>query len=315
MNSLLASLVAVTLVTGFVGKAPKPAYIPDSFEQMEKMDKAGLSRLPDMRLQLGVPLSDAQLQGYNKVALRLMRNSIFAQYGYPFTVKWIADYFGTRSWYRPGGFRPEAFSAVDTENVRLIRQYEEQISPVMPGERIVKLDSVGLNKMPDIRAPLGKPINESTLKTMSKRELKILRNSVFAQYGKKFKTPWLQKYFDTRPWYKRGSYSESMLTAVDRNNVALVLRYETAGSAVADQAVLNLGYCEKDSSMELERYVFKPGHVLQYTVESQNPYASSGEGDVTGGQWRAGTGGVEYRLDGSDEWEMLQIVPSTHLCR
>lgn len=267
------------------------------------MDKVGLSQLPDMRLQLGVPLSDTQLQSYNKVALRLMRNSIFAQYGYPFTVKWIADYFGTRSWYHAGGFKPEAVSAVDTENVRLIRQFEDRLSPH------------SLNKLPDIRATLGNPIDESALKTMSKRELKILRNSIFVQYGREFKTLWLQKYYETRPWYKRGSYNESMLTPVDRSNVALVLRYENAGDVVVDQAVLKIGYCERDSSLALERYVFKPGHVLKYTIESQNPYASNGATEVTGGQWRAGAGGVEYRLAGSDEWEMLEIESSTHFCR
>ncbi len=315
MNSVLASVVAITLVTGFVAKAPKPAYIPDSFEQVEKMSRDQLSRLPDMRIQLGVPLSETLLQSYNKVALRLMRNSIFAQYGYPFTVKWIADYFGTRSWYHPGNFSPEMVSAVDSANARLIQQYEEKNNPLMPGDRIAKLDQAKLSKLPNIQAPLNKPVDESALKAMSKRELKILRNSIYAQYGREFKTPWLQKYFDTRPWYKRGSYAESMLTPIDRNNVALILRYENAGAAVAEQTVLQLGYCEKESGMEIERYVFKPGHVLQYIVESQNPYGRSSDEGTLSGQWRAASGGIEYRLADDGEWEMLQVDSSTHACR
>lgn len=315
MNSALTIVAALALVSGFVGKAPQPSYIPDSFEQVEKMSRDQLSTLPDMRIQLGVPLPEAAVQSYNKIGLRLMRNSIFAQYGYPFTVRWIADYFGTRSWYRPGNFRPEMVSAVDTANARLIQQYEERFSPVTPGERIANMDQVQLSKLPDIQAPLNRPVEESALSGMSKRELKILRNSIYAQHGREFKTPWLQKYFDSRPWYKRGSYDESMLTSTDRNNVALILRYENAGAAVAEKAVLQLGYCEKESGMEIERYIFKSGHVLRYTVESQSPYGrSTAEGSLSG-QWRTAAGGVEYRLTDDSEWETLQIDAASHVCR
>lgn len=76
-----------------------------------------------------------------------------------------------------------------------------------------------------------------------------------------------------------------------------------------------MGYCERKTDYEIERYVFKSGNMLEYSSESQSPYGRSrNEGSMTG-EWRAAPGGVEYRFAVSDEWEPLQVETATHTCR
>lgn len=297
------------------GQAPAKGAFPTTIEEIERMSRDQIAALPDIKASLGESLHESALAGKNKVMLRIMRNSIFAQYGYPFTVKWLRDYFETRSWYRAGNFNAAAVKPVDTANVKLIQQYEDKINPSGPFDRIERMGAGELKQLPDIRAAVDRPIDESTLKYMNKRELKILRNSIYAQYGRSFVTPWLQGYFNSRSWYKRGPFSDNLLTQVDLKNVELVKRYETAGENIAEQEILSLGYCEKETDYEIERYVFKSGNTLEYSLESQSPYGRSSEEGALSGEWRAAPGGVEYRFEGAGEWESLQVELATHLCR
>jgi serine/threonine-protein kinase len=55
----------------------------------------------------------------------------------------------------------------------------------------------------------GTALAESDLTGLSPYELQLLRNAVFARHGRTFKTPELQRYFDSRSWYSpRSSYSD-----------------------------------------------------------------------------------------------------------
>lgn len=73
----------------------------------------------------------------------------------------------------------------------------------------------------------GTPVAESDLSTLSREELRRLRNSVYARHGRTFDAPDLQRYFDSRPWYKpRYDYNESELTETDRANIKLVQTVE-----------------------------------------------------------------------------------------
>lgn len=318
-NLIAASLVIFLLVAGYGctdnARTSAKSGFPATIEEIERMSRNEIAALPDVKAPLGEPIRESALAGKNKVMLRILRNSIFAQYGYPFTIKWIRDYFETRDWYRPGNFNAASVSAADTANVRLIRQFEESVNPSTPYDRAERMNARELKQLPDIRAELDKPVDESTLKKMSKRELKMLRNSIYAQYGRSFKTPWLQKYFDTRPWYKRGPFSDNLLTRTDLKNVALIKQYEVAGENIAEKELLDLGYCEKESDYEIERFVFKSGKALEYTRESQNPYGRSTEEGRLSGEWRPAPGGAEYRFEDDGEWEPLQIDVAEHACR
>lgn len=45
-------------------------------------------------------------------------------------------------------------------------------------------------------------LTESDLTGLSKEELRLARNEIYARYGRKFKDTALQDYFDSKPWYQ-----------------------------------------------------------------------------------------------------------------
>ncbi|CAM2949602.1 YARHG domain-containing protein [Legionella worsleiensis] len=60
-----------------------------------------------------------------------------------------------------------------------------------------------------------KPMDE--LSEMTPSQLRLLRNTVFAQYGRSFNSPDLQHYFNKQWWYEPNpGYSDSMLTDEDK---------------------------------------------------------------------------------------------------
>lgn len=77
-------------------------------------------------------------------------------------------------------------------------------------------------------------ISESDVSGLSAYQLRLLRNTVFAKYGRVFsKDPDLQRYFDTKPWYAPNSnYTKSTdyvsLTAADEANLDVIKAAEAA---------------------------------------------------------------------------------------
>ena len=74
-------------------------------------------------------------------------------------------------------------------------------------------------------------LNEEELKKISKKELRIMRNEIFADYGYIFKSEDLRTYFNSKDWYKpRIEYVEKVntyLTEYERKNIALIRKFES----------------------------------------------------------------------------------------
>lgn len=73
-------------------------------------------------------------------------------------------------------------------------------------------------------------VTDSDLDTKDGFELDIMRNSIFARYGRRFNTPGLQKYFDNQPWY-RPTYSpknfpSNLLSGIEQQNVEYISKYQ-----------------------------------------------------------------------------------------
>jgi YARHG domain len=74
------------------------------------------------------------------------------------------------------------------------------------------------------------PLVERELTGLSPTELRRLRNTVYARHGRTFDTRDLQRYFETRPWYKpRSDYSSEDLTTTDHANIKLLQTAENSG--------------------------------------------------------------------------------------
>jgi hypothetical protein len=100
----------------------------------------------------------------------------------------------------------------------------------------------------------GAALAADDLASLSPTELRILRNVVYARYGRTFQNAELQNYFTNRPWYRpRSDFNEKMLTAGDIANAELIKSYEGGGGAApapADAATVR-----REVSVLLEGWV------------------------------------------------------------
>ncbi|AKJ05424.1 YARHG domain-containing protein [Archangium gephyra] len=75
------------------------------------------------------------------------------------------------------------------------------------------------------------------LRKLSLRDLRLLRNTIFARKGRTFKSEVLQDHFKRMPWYTpREDYSDKLLTKTDKRNVELIRQVEEEfGGALLDK--------------------------------------------------------------------------------
>lgn len=323
MRATVAVAVAVSSLCGPTARAGE---LPRTIFEIERLSDGALARLPDVRVPLGRALEQRQLAEKSPVELRIMRNSIFAQVGYRFKTPWLRKYFGSRKWYPKGPYRPGKLAAVDRTNFRLIKQRElgrvkRQVAVAKKtGDLagIARLSAAELKKLPDIIAPIGRTrITEESLAGKGRIELRILRNSIYAQYGRTFNTRWLQAYFDSRRWYKQGGFKTSKLTAVDLENIDLLKRHEYALRKPDQALVLKTGYCEyEDDEMLLFRLVFKTRGRLFHSRENLGAYGPHLDRRQCKGTWRVDAdGNVTYRSCFTrNKWRHIQPDPKTHQC-
>jgi len=70
-------------------------------------------------------------------------------------------------------------------------------------------------------------LNLNDISGLSKSDLRIMRNEIFARHGYIFKTNDMKDYFNKQPWY-RGQYTDvtSRLSNIEKQNVELIKKYE-----------------------------------------------------------------------------------------
>lgn len=70
-------------------------------------------------------------------------------------------------------------------------------------------------------------LTEDDLAGLSSKELKIMRNEIYARHGFIFKTKSMKEYFTAQPWYK-GKYNDvsSMLSDIEIKNVEFIKKHE-----------------------------------------------------------------------------------------
>lgn len=261
----LGSVVAFTLACS--GEAPvavsPPVVIPPVVADVPAAPPATpVTDIPYYRSDLWKreDLADKSLR-----ELSIMRNTIFARAGNPFRKKWVNDYFSAQSWYHAA--EKTDFSKLtenDKLNASLIGDYEATLTRadlvarktaildawggdfaamarVDPDSAIeLQLLSAALGEYagdPSIpveqRSPLADPsvldreIATAQLSDLSRRDLRILRNTIFARHGRAFKSPQLQAYFAQKTWYEVDTgYTDDRLTPIDQANIATILSVE-----------------------------------------------------------------------------------------
>lgn len=170
----------------------------------------------------------ADLQGKTAGDLRLMRNAIFARHGYKFKSDDLTEYFNNFSWYNPL-YRDvnDRLSNIEKKNIDFISKYEGNGSSPSKSASVGESKNIGVvNDYSDIVC--YQRLTPAELEGLSKSQLRIMRNTIYARHGRKFKSADLRNYFNNFSWY-HGVYDEispNSLSATEKHNIDLIQSYE-----------------------------------------------------------------------------------------
>ncbi len=257
---LSGAVFGVALVLACAGSTPEPAVpVPAAIATPTPPVAAvpAVSAAPERALYYDRVITSADLDGRPLRELSLLRNTIFARVGNPFVKPWLNDYFLAQPWYVPGQTQDlSRLTEVDRQNVTILAAYERAVPRVvLLAQRSALLDRGATSKEDKIelrllsealgewsggdtvavadRNPLEDPsllgaqLSVDQIDEMSRRDLRLLRNSIYARHGRPFKSLALQQYFAEKPWYKADyAFTEAMLTEVDKRNIKLVQSME-----------------------------------------------------------------------------------------
>ncbi|WP_161626110.1 YARHG domain-containing protein [Hugenholtzia roseola] len=71
------------------------------------------------------------------------------------------------------------------------------------------------------------PLSEGDMIRLTKSQLKIMRNEIYARYGYIFKTEAMKNHFANKAWYQpTKSNVDNLLTPLEQANIALIQKYE-----------------------------------------------------------------------------------------
>lgn len=171
-------------------------------------------------------VSASELNGLSKSALWVMRNEVYARHGRPFSNSTVRRYFNAQPWYSVDpSYRVPAddvsrLSSTEKLNVALVAKYEKT-APKNFSYAKSSNASQSSYWYKNIR------LNESHLRGKSAWDLLVMRNQIVARHGRSFSYKPLQNYFNAQSWYRvNRSYSDGMLTAIEKYNMETILKYE-----------------------------------------------------------------------------------------
>jgi hypothetical protein len=203
-------------------------------------------------------LTDADLAGRTLRDLALMRNTVYARAGHSFRKAWLRDHFTAMPWYRAlPADDASKITDVDRANVKRIAEREnavphdelvarrttlQALTSPSPAEQVElrllneQLGGTGggpagggQTKVSPLEDPsqLDHLLALEDLSDLSQRDLRILRNTVYARHGREFKSDTLISWFNDKDWYKPDpTFTDARLSEIDRKNVKLIRSVE-----------------------------------------------------------------------------------------
>jgi hypothetical protein len=158
------------------------------------------------------PLTSDELGSMSEGQLKIMRNEIYARHGRIFKIAELKNYFNKQSWYQPK-FKKVSHLLTETElkNLKLIQWHEKNHG-----------NTEGVYPQASTRV-----LTHNNLVSMSKWQLKIMRNEIYARHGYIFKIAELKNYFNKQSWYQPKFNDVShLLTPTELKNLKLIQQYE-----------------------------------------------------------------------------------------
>ncbi len=92
--------------------------------------------------------------------------------------------------------------------------------------------------------------SESELGGLSKDELRLARNEIYARHGRKFDDTELQNYFDGKTWYQGtiepADFTDSMLNTYEKENIKIIQRVENSSGQSTGGSTSSSGFSFAD---------------------------------------------------------------------
>jgi hypothetical protein len=150
-------------------------------------------------------LSSVDVKGRTKDELRVARNEIFARRGRYFTSPELTAYFSKFRWYVPSTWNP-SLSTIEATNVDFLDRVE---NGGVPASDFIFRDS-------DRRL-----VTSGELARLSKAELRLAKNEIFARRGRFFDAPDLKAHFGRFAWYAPSTWNPT-LNGIEEANIKLM---------------------------------------------------------------------------------------------
>ncbi|RIK13034.1 MAG: hypothetical protein DCC51_16510, partial [Anaerolineae bacterium] len=102
------------------------------------------------------------------------------------------------------------------------------VNTIAPDTPTISTAPLTTNELPFF---MNRLVTADDLAGLSQWELDVMRNEIFARYGRRFNRPDLQAYFDAQPWYTRRYNPEDfptdqLLTEIQKQNAKFILEYQ-----------------------------------------------------------------------------------------
>lgn len=156
----------------------------------------------------------------------------------------LQDLFEQKKWYKPlveeNEFNLATLNEYENYNMQLIQR-------VLQGEPKSDMGSTATttedrnNVEYEISADYILPdsdtrfLNEGELSGLTKEELRLARNEIYARHGRKFESEDLNQYFSSQPWYNgyltAEEFDDSVLNEYEKVNLDLIKSMENSSSA------------------------------------------------------------------------------------
>jgi hypothetical protein len=204
-------------------------------------------------------ITPEDLKGRSLRELTLMRNWIYARGGNPFRKKWLNDFFSAQPWYKAQTQTDlSKLTEIDKKNAALIAEYDIKIPKTeltkKRDELLVKKKANTLTPEDEIelrllsgrlgewlgetpeamRSPLedvsllDKLLTVDQLQDLSRRDLRLVRNMIYARKNRPFKSELLTQYFYgvLEKYEPDEAYTDARLSDIDKRNIKMIRSVE-----------------------------------------------------------------------------------------
>jgi hypothetical protein len=257
MRPLALAIVVVPAIAAAQPYTPAPPADVSGYSATVMPCKVSREPRTSVRCSTGPLAGDPSLR-----ELSILRNTIYARWGWDgYRKAWLRDYFHAQKWFKPNpNFSYKLLSDADRKNAHFIATREQSFTSlelmdmrdrITARKQQTADDKVELGllaramgefaldseKRDAAASSLDRVLKVDELRQLSLRDLRLLRNTIYARHGRPFKSQILQDHFDGMDWYKKDAgYTDKLLTANDQRNIALIRSVENEfGGPLTDE--------------------------------------------------------------------------------